>query len=58
MRSALGCGEGRDWDAAYADFDRAWKEVVLPRLGERFRNRPADGSAGHEPPPTRGTIAL
>ena len=31
-----GWGEGDQWDEAFAYFERAWLEVVLPRLVRRF----------------------
>lgn len=31
-----GWGQGADWQKARAYFERAWGEVVLPRLAERF----------------------
>jgi len=37
-----GWGEGAEWDAAYAYFERAWKRIVLPRLKYRFENGPID----------------
>ena len=35
-----GWGSGGQWDEAYAYFERAWGEVVLPRLAERFTDGP------------------
>jgi len=40
-----GWGEGGEWDAARAYFDRAWGEVVLPRLRHRFEKGPIDWRA-------------
>ncbi len=40
-----GWGDGGEWDKAFAYFERAWNQVVLPRLVERFRNGPIDWSA-------------
>ncbi len=40
-----GWGEGEEWDAAYAYFQRAWNEVVLPRLTRRFAEGPVDWDA-------------
>lgn len=37
-----GWGEGAEWDAAYDYFERAWKQIVLPRLKYRFENGPID----------------
>jgi uncharacterized protein YndB with AHSA1/START domain len=31
-----GWGDGGQWDEAFAYFERAWLELVLPRLVERF----------------------
>jgi len=35
-----GWGEGEEWDKAYEYFDKAWKNVVLKRLQDRFDNGP------------------
>jgi uncharacterized protein YndB with AHSA1/START domain len=35
-----GWGSGGEWDAAYAYFEGAWKQVVLPRLQRRFASGP------------------
>ena len=43
--SHLGWGEGADWDAAYAYFDRAWGGFVLPSLVRRFAVGPIDWAA-------------
>jgi uncharacterized protein YndB with AHSA1/START domain len=37
-----GWGEGGEWDAAYTYFQRAWQQVVLPRLAHRFSVGPID----------------
>ena len=37
-----GWGEGAGWDAAFDYFERAWKQVVLPRLKYRFEHGPID----------------
>jgi uncharacterized protein YndB with AHSA1/START domain len=37
-----GWGTSPAWDAAFAYFDTAWKDVVLPRLRWRFENGPVD----------------
>lgn len=37
-----GWGEGGEWDEAFAYFERAWKQVVLPRLRHRFEAGPVD----------------
>jgi uncharacterized protein YndB with AHSA1/START domain len=37
-----GWGFGEDWDQAFIYFERAWKQVVLPRLKTRFEKGPVD----------------
>jgi uncharacterized protein YndB with AHSA1/START domain len=37
-----GWGEGAEWDAAYAYFDKAWGGFVLPSLVQRFAHGPID----------------
>ncbi len=37
-----GWGEGEEWDQAFAYFNRAWQEIVLPRLQHRFDAGPID----------------
>ncbi len=37
-----GWGEGGQWDQAFEYFTRAWGEVVLPRLQNRFEHGPVD----------------
>jgi uncharacterized protein YndB with AHSA1/START domain len=37
-----GWGEGTGWDTAYNYFERAWKQIVLPRLQYRFEHGPID----------------
>lgn len=37
-----GWGEGGQWDQAFEYFTRAWKEVVLPRLQQRFETGPVE----------------
>ena len=37
-----GWGDGPEWDAAYAYFDRAWNSFALPRLVHRFTKGPID----------------
>jgi len=53
-----GWGEGDDWDAAFRYFERAWGQVVLPRLRHRhahgpidWENPPSQGAKGSSPPP-------
>ena len=57
----MGWGVGPDWDAAFAYFNAAWRDVILPRLVYRFEHGPVDwrnpptGSAAAQPP--AGTLA-
>jgi uncharacterized protein YndB with AHSA1/START domain len=37
-----GWGEGEEWDKAFKYFDKAWNDVVLPRLKYRFSVGPVD----------------
>lgn len=37
-----GWGEGDEWDMAFEYFDKAWNDVVLPRLRYRFSVGPVD----------------
>lgn len=37
-----GWGAGEEWDKAFAYFNRAWPEIVLPRLQHRFAKGPID----------------
>jgi uncharacterized protein YndB with AHSA1/START domain len=37
-----GWGEGGQWDEAFAYFERAWGQIVLPRLQYRFSVGPVD----------------
>ena len=37
-----GWGDGEEWDSAYKYFERAWKEIVLPRFKHRFDVGPID----------------
>lgn len=37
-----GWGQGGEWDAALAYFERAWHDIVLPRLRYRFSVAPVD----------------
>jgi uncharacterized protein YndB with AHSA1/START domain len=39
-----GWGSGGEWDKAYEYFQRAWNQVVLPRLKYRFERGPVDWS--------------
>lgn len=38
----LGWGEGKNWDAAYEYFDRAWNTIVLPRFRLAMEVGPID----------------
>jgi uncharacterized protein YndB with AHSA1/START domain len=40
-----GWGAGGQWDEAFRYFERAWSEVVLPRLQRRFEEGPIDWQA-------------
>lgn len=40
-----GWGEGPEWDEAFEYFNRAWNDVVLPRLEYRFSVGPVDWNA-------------
>lgn len=48
-----GWGTGGQWDEAYKYFERAWGEVVFPRLKYRFERRPVDW----EDPPSMEELA-
>lgn len=37
-----GWGEGEEWDKAFAYFSKAWQNIVLPRLKQRFEIGPLD----------------
>jgi uncharacterized protein YndB with AHSA1/START domain len=37
-----GWGQGGEWDQAFAYFEHAWRQVVLPRLRYRFEHGPID----------------
>jgi uncharacterized protein YndB with AHSA1/START domain len=39
-----GWGEGGEWDEAFQYFERAWGDIVLPRLRYRFSVGPVDWS--------------
>jgi uncharacterized protein YndB with AHSA1/START domain len=34
-----GWGEGKEWDEAFAYFERAWLQIVLPNLMSRFEKQ-------------------
>jgi len=48
-----GWGTGGEWDQAFRYFERAWNEVVLPRLRYCFQHGPVDW----DHPPVLGTAA-
>jgi len=48
-----GGGTGGQWEQTFKYFQRAWGEVVLPRLQYRFDHGPVDW----ENPPSRETLA-
>jgi hypothetical protein len=48
MVTQVGWGEGSSWSAGAEYFERAWHEIVLPRLQYRFEHGPIDWS---DPPP-------
>jgi len=47
-----GWGSGGERDEAFEYFQKAWKEVVLPRLKYRFEHGPVDW----DDPPSRETL--
>lgn len=44
-----GWGEGAGWEAAFHYFERAWNQVVLPRLRFRFEHEPIDWDHPQDP---------
>ena len=44
----LGWGEGKEWDATYDYFSRAWNVQVLPFLKYRFEHGPIDWAKADE----------
>ena len=44
-----GWGAGGEWDRAFEYFERAWTQVVLPRLRYRFEHGPIDWDQRLEP---------
>jgi uncharacterized protein YndB with AHSA1/START domain len=48
-----GWGSGGEWDLAFAYFERAWLQIVLPRLKYRFVVGPIDWGS----PPTAQELA-
>ena len=49
-----GWGSGGEWDKAFEYFQKAWKEVVLPRLKYRFEHGPIDWND----PPSIETLSI
>jgi uncharacterized protein YndB with AHSA1/START domain len=52
------CGEGADWDKAFAYFDRAWGGFVLPNLRYSLADGPIDWANMPKLPPVAETLAL
>ena len=40
-----GFGEGEEWEQVHAYFEKAWTEVIMPRLVKRFESGPIDWSS-------------
>lgn len=53
-----GWGEGPEWDATFAYFDKAWNGFVLPNLVWRVRHGPIDWKARPEVRPLVPTLKL
>lgn len=53
-----GWGDGPEWDAAYAYFDKAWSGFVLPNLVWRIAHGPIDWKARPEVKPVAPTLAV
>jgi uncharacterized protein YndB with AHSA1/START domain len=53
-----GWGDGPEWDAAYAYFDKAWSGFVLPNLAWRIAHGPIDWKARPEVKPIAPTLAV
>lgn len=51
-------GDGPEWDAAYAYFDKAWSAFVLPNLSWRVAHGPIDWKARPEVKPIAATLAV
>lgn len=51
-------GDGPEWDAAYAYFDKAWGGFVLPNLVWRVAHGPVDWKARPEVRPVAPTLAV
>jgi uncharacterized protein YndB with AHSA1/START domain len=53
-----GWGDGPEWDAAYAYFDKAWSGFVLPNLVWRLAHGPIDWTARPEVKPVAETLRV
>ena len=53
-----GWGDGPDWDAAYAYFDKAWNTFVLPNLAWRVAHGPIDWKKRPEVKPWTESLKL
>lgn len=54
----LGWGDGPEWDAAYAYFDKAWNGFVLPHFVHRFAKGPIDWRNPPQLPPLAASLRL
>lgn len=53
-----GWGDGPEWDAAYAYFDKAWGGFVLPNLVWRVAHGPIDWKARPQVGPVAATLGI
>lgn len=53
-----GWGDGPEWDAAFAYFDKAWSGFVLPNLVWRVAHGPIDWKARPDVLPIAATLAV
>jgi uncharacterized protein YndB with AHSA1/START domain len=53
-----GWGDGPEWDAAYAYFDKAWNGFVLPNLVWRLAHGPIDWKARPEVKPLAESLRI
>ncbi len=53
-----GWGDGPEWDAAYAYFDKAWSTVVLPNLVWRLAHGPIDWKERPKVEPVAPTLRV
>lgn len=51
-------GDGPEWDATYAYFDKAWSTFVLPNLVWRIAHGPIDWKARPDVRPVAGTLKV